>query len=284
MDLTSLITRCETKLGEAGVASPRVDAELIISHVLKIPRRELYLDPHLKPGKSQVEEIERMVDRRARRVPLQVIVGTCEFMGIEFKIEKGVFIPRPETEVLVETIVEACKPLRSSPVILDIGTGSGVIAISLAHLLRLSRVVATDISPLAVKLARENAIINGVGDVVTFVIGDALEFFKPGSEFFDVCVCNPPYVRSDEIRLLEPEVRDYDPVIAIDGGGDGLRFFDRIIPQIASVLKRGGLVAFEIGFDQAQEVKMMLEEGGFGEVSVIKDLAGRNRVLMGKRL
>ncbi len=284
MNLSSLITVAQETLRRAGVPSSRVDVELIIAHVLKTTRSGLYLRPDLALSKPQLAEIERLLAERARRIPLQLILGGCEFMGFQFRLVHGVFIPRPETEILVEAVKDAVEDLEfPGPDLIDIGTGCGVIAISLARLLEVGSIVATDISPVAMEIARQNAILNGVGELVRFVAGDALEFVKPG-QLFDVVVSNPPYIRTDEITTLEPEVRDHDPRTALDGGCDGLRFFERVVPKAASLIKEGGFVAFEIGADQAGEVERILKRNGFDRIVIRKDLGGRDRVIMGKRL
>jgi len=284
VNLTSLVAKAEKTLREAGVPSPRVDAELIIAHVLKKSRTGLYLEARLELGEEQLDQIQRLIAQRVRRIPLQLLLGTCEFMGIEFQVRPGVFIPRPETEVVVEAATEALKDLGcTSPRMVDVGTGCGVIAIGLAKRLEACSIVATDISPVAVEIARQNAILNRVDSLVAFVVGDALEFVKPDCRQFDIVVSNPPYVRSSEIGDLEPEVKDHDPRAAIDGGPDGLRFFERIAPQAASLIRRDGLIVLEIGADQASEVGSILRRSGFGEIEIRKDLAGRDRVILGKR-
>jgi release factor glutamine methyltransferase len=283
--LESYLLSARASLRRAGVPSPDVDAETIIGHVLGVRRSEIYLDPRrgLTPGEQGA--ILDLLERRAARIPLQLLLGECEFMSLPFMVREGVFIPRPETECLVETVVDNVRA-RGEPVgaILDIGTGSGVIGVTLALYLDLTAVVATDISRDALETARANAILHGVDDLVDAILCDGLSGVRGGTETaFHVVVSNPPYVASGEIGGLEPEVRDHDPLAALDGGPDGLRFIAGLVPGLPSILKKGGLAALEIGAGQGREVAALLAEAGLTEIEVVKDLAGVDRVVTGRR-
>ena len=301
MTLSSVLSLVKRTLEASGVASFRVDAEMLISHVLGLSRTDLYLEP-LKPVSPQERtRILELTGRRADRVPLQLVLGECEFMSLTFRMRSGVFIPRPETEVLVDAVAERARSIGKTDKVLDVGTGCGAIAVSLAVLLKPDLVVACDISRIAVELASENAILNRVDDTVRFVVGDRVGFLPqagtrqgaPGPETegwvggggrpgFDIAVCNPPYVATAEIAGLEPEVRDHDPAAALDGGRGGTEFIDGIVPQLASIVTDGGIVALEIGSTQAEAVCSIFRKAGLRSVEVLRDLAGLDRVIIGR--
>ncbi len=286
VEIASLLDRAKLTLRKAGISSPDFDAEVLVSSALGVTRAELYINPkRLIPAQS-VERIEAMIMKRASRVPLQRILGKCEFMSLEFKISDDVFIPRPETETLVETVLDEAKRMSSPLWALEIGTGCGVIAISLCYYLDTINVLATDISIKAIDLARENAKLNGVSERIDFVLGDTIDFIKHlgDEDGFDIIVSNPPYLRSSEIESLEPEVRIYDPRIAIDGGDDGLRFYRRAGERLCSLLKPGGLVAFEIDARMADDVKDLLQTAGLRDIMIVRDLSGLERVIKGRRI
>jgi release factor glutamine methyltransferase len=283
--LSAYLSRIRSLLSAAGVPSPGVESELILTYVLALKRSEIYSRPERIITQAEASALMDLAERRTRRIPLQYLLGECEFMSLPFRIREGVFIPRPETEVLVEA-VKARIEASGAPAqrILDIGTGSGVIAVSLARCLEPDLVVGTDISLDALEIARANAILNRVESVSRFVACDRLGALRSGAPVgFDVVVSNPPYVESGEIPGLQPEVRDHEPMVSLDGGPDGLRFFDGLLPGIASILKKGGLVAFEIGETQGPRVKALLEQAGLKKVEIAKDLAGFDRVVLGRR-
>jgi release factor glutamine methyltransferase len=288
--LSSLLAVVTQILKGAGVPSPRVDAERLIEHVLGLSRSELYLEPERQVSPEEVARITELAGQRADRLPLQHVLGECEFMSLTFRMRPGVFIPRPETEVLVEAVVQAAGGMPKPPTVLDLGTGSGVIAISLAMFLRPELVVACDISSEAVEIASENAILNGVSEKVRFVVADAAGFIRDRGEGgasgiwrgFDIVACNPPYVATGEIAGLEPEVRDHDPLVALDGGGDGTKFIDGIVPRLTSIISEGGIIALEIGSTQAERVTVILERSGFRSVATLKDFNGMDRVVTGR--
>jgi release factor glutamine methyltransferase len=288
VNLSSLLRLVKESLESAGVPSPSVDAEILISHALKIPRSSIYLEPGMDLSPSDQSLVEDLARERGMRVPLQYVMGECEFMSLTFKVTKGVFIPRPETEVLVEALLERIEGRSGRPgTILDLGTGSGVIAVSLAAHFGAGLVIGSDISPLAVEIAGQNAILNGVDDRTRFVLGDGLDCFRAvrggqGEGRFDVVACNPPYVGSGEIDMLEPEVRDHEPRVALDGGVSGLEFIEDILPRIPSILVRGGIVGLEIGETQAGRVTDILRGAGFKRIEVIEDLNGKARVVVGR--
>ena len=313
MTLSSLLAAVRQELRSYGVVNPDVEAETILAHVLGLRRTEIYLAPERPVGAADQARILEISGERKRRFPLQYLLGEVEFFGLPLKIREGVFIPRPETEILVETLIArlggAPRPGRPAGVsgwfrergpgtvraILDLGTGSGAIAVALAKHLRPRLVVALDVSPAAAALARANARLNRVGDVVAPVVGDRLGPVRgahrtgaaaaPGARdiAFDLVVANPPYVETAEIDRLQPEVRDFEPRLALDGGPGGLDFIAGVLPGIASILRKGSIVAFEIGATQAEAVAGLFGRAGLCDVEVIKDLAGRDRIVIGAR-
>jgi release factor glutamine methyltransferase len=280
--LSALLSSARQALKRSGVVHPDVEAELVLSHVLGLRRAEVYLEPGRPIGPDEEALVREILTARARRYPLQYLLGEVEFMGLPLATRDGVFIPRPETEILVETMIERGKRLGSAPAVLDLATGSGAIAISLARYLEPGAVVATDISPAAIRLARENARLNLVESRISFVVAEGLAALRPqAGGLFDLVVSNPPYIPTDEIAGLQPEVRDFEPRLALDGGPDGLRFLGVVAGEIPSILKQGGIVAFEIGATQAAAASAILAQAGLVGIEVVKDLAGRDRVIIG---
>ncbi len=287
MSIVALVTSVEHILSGAGISTARTEAEIIAGHVLGLTRTGLYLDGERDVSPGDAERLLELARRRAGRYPLQYITGECEFMSLAFGLREGVFIPRPETEVLVECVIEKAKAAGAGRLkIIEMGTGSGVICVSLACVLGMERgallsMVATDVSAVSVDTARANASRHGVENLMQFIVGDGISFLREtdGGGGFDIFVCNPPYVRAADIAGLEPEVRDHEPRAALDGGEDGLEFVRRIIPALPSILSRGALVALEVAPDQGEAVGRLLEGAGAAAVGVVKDLSGRDRVI-----
>ncbi len=283
--LSVLLLHVRYRLSSAGISPSVVETEMIVGHVLGLKRSEIYSQAQRRVTPEETAVVMGLVELRMGRFPLQYLLGECEFMSLPFTMREGVFIARPETEILVEAVIERVeaggKPVRR---ILDIATGSGIIGISLARYLKPDLVVVTDICRDAVEIARANAILNRVEPVTQLMVGDRLDPLRQGwATGFDVVVCNPPYVETDEIPGLEPEIRAFEPLVALDGGPDGLRFIDGILPGISSILKEGGLVAFEIGATQGPRVKALFEHAGLARVEIVKDLARLDRVVLGRR-
>ncbi|MCL6612692.1 MAG: peptide chain release factor N(5)-glutamine methyltransferase [Peptococcaceae bacterium] len=260
----------------------RVDAEALLGHCTGRDRAALYRDgpDRLSPG--QEETFRRLLERRAGGEPLAYITGHKEFMGLDFLVGPAVLIPRPETELLVEKALEILKDLPA-PVVADVGTGSGAIAVSLAVFLESARIYATDISPGALEVARENAARNGVLERVEFRRGDLLEPLLdiPGFKA-DLAAANLPYVPSSEIPGLMPEVRDHEPREALDGGPDGLDHYRRLVPQARELLRDGGRLLMEIAPGQGAALREILGPGW--RVEVFPDLAGRERLVKAEKM
>lgn len=276
-------------LERAGVESARLDAGCLLAHVLACPRWLVVLEQRRRMTREQFGRFLRLLQRREQREPLAYLLGTREFWSLPLAVSSGVLIPRPETETLVEAALAACAevspPASGRQVILDLCTGTGAIAIVLARELPEARVLATDVSRRALRIAQSNAEAHGVADRVTFLRGNlwrALDGVMPGLQP-DLIVSNPPYIPSSAIETLMPEVR-WEPRRALDGGADGLSFHREIIRGAPWRLRPGGFLLLEIGADQATAVRRLLEAGGsFEECRVIQDLAGRDRVVVAQR-
>lgn len=273
MTYREAVKRGEEILAEASVADAKNDAWLLLEMVCKIDRSFYYLHMEEDLLEEQVSEYEIALKKRAEHVPLQYIVGETEFMGLKFKVNSSVLIPRQDTETLVEEVLKEVKPGMQ---VLDLCTGSGCIIISILHNAPGVTGQAIDISKQALNVAKENARLNGVS--VDFEQSD---LFHNVVGTFDVIVSNPPYIPSAEVVKLMPEVGEFEPLEALDGKEDGLYFYREIISSCKDYLKPEGRIFFEIGFDQGEAVSKMLRENGFKEVRVIKDLARNDRVVTG---
>jgi release factor glutamine methyltransferase len=276
MTVLEVLNAATTYLQQRGVESPRLNAEHLLASTLGKKRRmELYLEFDRPLGEEDREPLRGLVKRRAEGVPLQHLLGTVEFLGREFLCDGRGLIPRPETEQLVELVLKL-SPTAGS--FLDVGTGSGVIALSLAMERLEAAVTACDLSPQALDLARENRARHGLEERVKLVESD-LTMAVDGA--FDVVVANLPYIPAGEIAALSREVL-HDPVAALDGGGDGLRLIQRLAEGAAEKISPGGLLALEIGHDQSGRVEMILSDRGFREVSTHKDHQGAGRFVTGR--
>ncbi len=295
-------------LKSSGIEDADREAELIISHCLGISRAILYKD-----NPDITEEIllkmNEILKRKAKREPLQYILGYTEFYGLKIKLGPGVLIPRPETELLVEEAVKLLKiqeippltpPLNKGGIrggellgILDLCTGSGCIALALAKEFPDAEVYGTDTSEIAINYAKENAGINKINNI-TFLRGD---LFNPierhlkshpekssGSNLkFDLIISNPPYIKKNDIKDLQPEIKYWEPLEALDGGEDGLDYYRMIIKQARNYLKEHGFLMFEIGISQAEAVKKIAVDAGFVDISLMKDYAGIERIFFAKK-
>ena len=287
------------------------EKELLLAAILKCQRADLY-SGRMSLTKEQEEKLAYCLSLRSQGIPLQYVLGESEFFGFRFKVDKRVLIPRPETEILVEAVIrrtsatkrwrtpdralwrakdEGCRTTdcesrlpagkagitNHEPRILDIGAGSGCIAVALAKSLPDARVTAVDISCQALELARENALINGVSERINFIQSD---LFPPGEREFDIIVSNPPYICSEDIDKLSAEVRN-EPRLALDGGNDGLDFYREIIPRAGRLLKKGGFLALEMGFLQRQGIEEIIKsQDRLRLKEVIKDYSDIERIMV----
>ena len=285
--IRELMRRGERRLAEAGVPNGRRNIEWIMCHVLDCTPLYLYVNAHDVPSRNRTNAFWERVERRASREPLQQILKTTEFMSISFDVRSGVFVPRPETEVLVETALRVLRvlPLFEPLRVLDLCCGSGIVGVSIAHWIPNAKVFAIDVNPEAVRLTRRNARRAGVADRVQAACADAASFLqREHTEWpvrYTAIVCNPPYIATPGLSGLPPEVRDWDPADALDGGPDGLDFYRQVMPWIAPRLTQGGTVLFEIGATQGEAVAGFLQSGGASAVEVTTDYSGHDRVAAG---
>lgn len=265
---------------EAGVTSARLEAQLLLAHVLQCSRVQLYTAFDKPLAEPELAGYRALIKRRLGGEPVAYLLGEQEFWGLPFHVDATVLVPRPDTE----TVIEVAKALRADPAapcrVLDLCTGSGAIAISLAKELPGALVVATELSPEAAAIARRNAERNGVADRVEVRVGDL--FAPVAGEQFDLIASNPPYIATAVIATLSAEVRR-EPVLALDGGPDGLAFYDRICAGAAAYLTGGGALVLEHGFDQADAVQARLAAAGFERISLVRDLGKQPRVTSGVR-
>ena len=271
-------------LEDKGVERGRLDAEHLLAHAMSTTRLDLYLQYDRLLSGPELDQYRPLLTRRARREPLQYIVGRAGFRNLELEVDQGVLIPRPETEILVDEVLQWVSENKlKKPVALDIGTGSGAIALSLIHEGPFSRVVATDTSRAALEVATRNSLMSGFSDRVDFRLGKFYEPLTVG-EVFEVIVSNPPYVADGEAQDLEPEIREWEPGAALYAGPDGLDALRRIATGAGPYLKPGGLLALEVGLGQATYIMELLENTGeFRTVRVRQDLSGRERVVLAHR-
>ena len=272
----ALLKRATEILRERGSRSPRLDAELLLSYSLGFKSRvELYTNFDRPLTEEEVENYRKLIVRRAKGEPVAYITGRKEFFGFSFKVERGVLIPRPETELLVEVVYERIKDKEGLKIV-DVGTGSGCIAISLCKLTKNKHeIIGVDISEKALKVAKENA--KNLSCPVKFKKSDLL---KGINEKVDVVVSNPPYISFDDKRV-DREVVKFEPAVALFAGKTGFEVIERLIKEAREKLKPGGLIALEFGEGQGERVKELLEEGGFKGVKIFKDLSGIDRVALG---
>lgn len=269
-------------LAGKGFHNPRLNAELLLAGMLGLKRLDLYLQYDRPLSPDELAGFRERLRRRARREPLQYIDGTAAFRDLVLKVDRRVLIPRPETELLVQEVLDWAGG-RQARTAVDVGTGSGAIALALATEGPFARVVATDVSDAALALARENHQLAAPDAPVVFVSGDLLEPVR--GERFDVVVSNPPYIGDEEAPSLDAEVRDWEPAGALFAGTGGLDVIRRLVPQAARALNPGGLLALEIGAEQRAAVcGIITETNAFGAPRVRPDLAGRDRVVLAERL
>jgi len=263
---------------EAGISSARLEAQVLLAHVLGCTRTQLYTGFDKPLGEAELAAYRELIKRRLAGEPVAYLVSEHEFWGLPFHVDPSVLVPRPDTE----TVIEVARGLRTDRTaacrVLDLCTGSGAIAVALARELAAAQVVATDVSEAAAALARKNAARNGVGDRVDVRLGDLWEAVR--GERFDLIVSNPPYIASSVISTLPAEVRR-EPVLALDGGPDGLAFYDRICSEAREHLLPGGALVVEHGFDQADAVRARFEAAGLTRVTLVPDLAKHPRVTWG---
>lgn len=278
--ISKVLLNATSVLKENNIPNPRLDAEVILSHLLKVDRSFFIVHKEEKMKEDVVVNYQALIDRRALSEPVAYIIGSQEFMGFEFIVDRNVLIPRPDTEILVEFVIDYLKTIKSKHVeLIDIGTGSGAIAISIGKNVMECSLTMVDISRDALEMAKRNAKKLGIKNSTTYILSDCFENVE--EKRYDIILSNPPYIPSEEILHLQKDVKEYEPKEALDGGDDGLTFYRRIIEQGVSFIVKGGLIAFEIAFNQAEDIVGLLKDNGYKNINILKDLAGLDRVVYG---
>lgn len=277
MRAAEAVNSVKQKLEKNGIDNPMLDAQLIVGSCTGMSRVQILTYPDKILEENQICKINEMCLKRIKRMPMQYILGVCEFMGLDFNVNEHTLIPRGDTEILVENAIEIIKD-KDYKLALDIGTGSGAIAVSVSKYTE-AEVFAVDISTEAIEMAKKNAMNNNVS--VKFINSNLFENVEGK---FDIILSNPPYIEKEVIKTLESDVKDYEPILALDGGVDGLDFYRRIIKDCHKHINDQGSVIFEIGYNQGEAVSKLLIDKGFQNVEVKKDLAGLDRVVIGFNL
>ena len=270
------------RLKEYGVEAYSLEARVILAHAAEKSMDVLMRDMHLYSATGVEERVEELMNRRLRGEPVAYITGEWEFYGIPLEITSGVLIPRADTEVLVDTVVNALRGRKMDARILDLCSGSGCIGCAIAKTLPATRVVLVDNSRKALELSKRNALKNDLLPRVSFMEADALAQPPMMLGSFDMLVCNPPYIPSADIIGLEVSVRDYEPRAALDGGDDGLDFYRSILSRWRNVVRVGGAMLFEVGIGQANDVAELMRAAGLADIGLVKDTHGIDRVVYGK--
>ena len=272
--LKGLLADGTKMLTQAGIDEAELDARYILEYITGLNSAQYFIHSEDIIEKNKAEEFFRLIERRSKRIPLSYVIGTRDFFGLTFKVDENVLIPEQETELLVEEVIKHSEGKS----VLDMCTGSGCIAISIALFGKPSKVAASDISEKALEVARENAKSLKAGEI-SFIQGD---MFENVTDKFDIIVSNPPYIETGEIDELMPEVRDYIPRLALDGDIDGLKFYRIISKEAVKKLNKTGRIFYEIGYNQSRAVASILLENGFTDVKIMKDYSGLDRIVMAK--
>ncbi len=272
------LVAAKKELKESGAGEYKLDAELFIMKAANMTKTSVLINGDKELTESEEKLFNSMVQKRKKGIPTQYILGKCEFMGYEFFVDENVLIPRPDTEVLVETVLKTAQKENFQNVI-DMCTGSGCIAVSLA-LNGIKSVTACDISFGALSTAKKNAEYNNASDKIQFIQGNLFENVDK-SQKYNAIVSNPPYIPTEDISNLMREVRDNEPLTALDGGKDGLDFYRRITNDSLEYLADGGYLFFEIGYNQGEDLKKIMTDLGFDGIKIVKDYAGLDRVVFG---
>lgn len=264
--------------------TPKLDTEILLQKALgDVDRLYIQLNLDKKLSDEELKCFNEMINDRLNGRPIAYIVKNREFMALDFYVEEGVLIPRPDTEPLVEEVIELSKGMKDVTIV-DIGTGSGAISVSLAKYIKNSYVYSLDISDKALSIGKKNAVNNEVDDKIEFIKSDVFTGIKDRNLKLDIIVSNPPYIKKEDIKTLHTQVKDYEPYIALEGGEDGLDFYRTITEKSLKYLKSNGILAFEVGHDQANDVCTIMKNHGYKKIYTKKDLQGIDRVVIGFKL
>ena len=284
MDWRDVIAKSESYLAAKNVPDPRVTGELLVARLLGVGRGDLVASLSSEPSQRQLDAMRRGMSRLVRGEPVQYVLGEWDFRRLTLACDRRALIPRPETEELVTRVLEflgrpgsSGGPRSERPFVVDVGTGTGAIILSIAKEHRGDAILlGTDVSEDAISLARENAARCGLAEKVRFAVADGLDDFDE-PQCVDVIVSNPPYVESAVCDTLDPRIRDWEPRLALDGGAEGLDFYDRYLGDAVNLLRPGGAVFFEIGENQGDAVRRLMSEYGFEDIRIDRDFSGHDR-------
>ena len=277
----SLLNLGTQKLIEKNIDTARLDSQLLLGKVLSKDKLYLMINNNEIVSEENKKEFLELISKRMEYMPIRYILGEIDFMGLDFYVEKGVLIPRSDTEVLVEEVLRMINEDESLD-ICDLCSGSGAIGISLAYYRKKINVDLIDYYDIPEKISKKNILRNCLEDRVKFIKSDLLNESIKLKKQYDIIVSNPPYIREEEIDNLMNDVKDYEPKTALSGGKSGLDFYERIVEESKNVLKKNGILAFEIGHDQGEEVSELMKVNSYKEVRIIKDLASLDRVVIGR--
>jgi len=288
MTIAEALLQGTNKLRKADVAEARREAGSLLGCVLGRDRTFIISHAEDEITSDQAEMFARLIEDRAKGKPLQYITGHQEFFNLDFEVTPAVLIPRPETELMVETALRLLPHVEAETLICDVGTGSGCVAITLLHERQNARGLAIDISPAAIEIAKRNAAKHNVSDRLEFLISDCFAEVKQEERLFDLIVSNPPYIPASDLEGLQREVRDYEPHLALEAGADGLSIIRRLLADVGVYLKPGGYFLFEIGFDQSDAVEKLiapiLSAGSWKLLDIYSDLQGIPRTVALQKL
>ena len=273
-------------LTSKGIDLPRLSAELLLSHVLGLKRIELYTQFDRPVTQQQLDKLHNLVERAGQKEPIPYLVGKTEFYSLELNVTADCMIPRPETELLVERAIEFLRTRTGKQFVCDLCTGSGCIAVAIARNYPDCQIIATDISDAALSVAAKNIEKHRLKERIRLLCGDLFDPIVPqlDVEKFDLIVCNPPYVSAAEFEKLGKNVKDYEPKLSLFAGDDGLDIYRRIIERVGTFLKSDAAIMLEIGYNQGQAVKQLLEQAScFGEITIEKDFNNNDRIAIAKK-
>ena len=280
MKIGELLNIAAKTLSDAGIDTARLDSQLLLGKVLNKDKLYLMINNAENVNNTDEEKFCELINKRKEKMPVRYILGECDFMGLDFFVEEGVLIPRSDTEILVEKVLSMVDE-NAELYACDLCSGSGAIGIALAAYRKNIKVDSIDYYEIPEKITKKNIARHNLQDRMNFIKSDLLKEAINKGKKYDLLVSNPPYIKAEEIETLMSDVKDYEPHTALDGGNDGLVFYRRIMEESKRVMKNNSIIAFEIGYDQGESVKELMENNGCNNVEIIKDLAGLDRVVIG---